>query len=160
MDKKEFWTTKVNKPEYFTVSFYHPDFGHYRLVDAQFSTINLGGNDYTPVNMKINKPEIGKDPTSSFSTSFSRYVVGRAFKQALNKISSAGRFIPTQATYTHWTGTTTADIAFSIDLWLSDKGGVVFGKEAVTIKATDDNPMRLDVSSIFTIEEFTGLELT
>lgn len=158
MNKKEFWTTKVNKPEYFTVTYYHPDFGYYRLVADQFDTVNLGGNDYRPTSMTINKPDIGKDPVSSFSVSFSRYVVGRELKQALNKVSTAGKFVPIKATYTHWTSPT--DIAFSIDLWVSDKGGITFNKESVTIKATDDNPMRMDISTIFTVEEFTGLEQT
>lgn len=160
MNKKEFWTTKVNKPEYFTVDYYHPDFGYYRLVDHQFNVVKLGGNDYIPCSMKINPPEISKDPVSSFSVSFSRYVVGRELKKALNKVSTAGKFIPIKATYTHWIGPSIDDIAFTIDLWVSDKGGIVFGKESVTIKASDDNPMRLDISSIFTIEDFTGLELT
>jgi len=160
MDKREFWSTKSVNPEYFTVTFYHSAFGYYRLVDAKFSDVTLGGNLFKACTMKINPPDIGKDPVSSFSVSFPRIVVGREFKQAMNKISLTGSFEPIKATYTHWIGATLSDVAFSIDLYVSDKGGIAFNGDSVTVKATDDNPMRLDVSTIFTIEDFSGLEMT
>lgn len=154
MSKETFWTQKPTTPEYWTITFYHAEFGYIRLVANQYADVTLGGNVYTACGMQIQPPDQSRDPDPVLTVSFSRIAVGRQFKQALSQITIGGRLMPISVNFSRWAEGLTVE---SFDLYVADDSGVSFNNDGVQVKAVDDNSLRYDVSRIYNIEEYTGL---
>jgi hypothetical protein len=159
MTKQVFWSTKSRLAEYDTVEFDHDDFAApIRLVANQFEDVTLGGNLHTACRMDVTPPEQSTDPTATMTISFPRIVVGRQFKTALRQITDAGRMSAIAVTYRHWIGTDLTTPVIEHQLWVSSEAGVVFNSDIVSVKATELNPMRSDVSIMYNPDIWTGLQ--
>jgi len=159
MDKKTFWATKSPLAEFHAIVFDHPSFGGpFRMVANQFQEVTLDGFVHAPAPMSINPPDLKGDSQPKLSMTFPRQVVGRAFKRQLRLIQASGSREPISVVYSVYLGVTAgAQVVWRF--YVGDDGGVNFSKDAVTIKASDDNPMRRQVAPIYTPDVFTGLEL-
>lgn len=153
----EFWTQKKRRPEYHCMTFSHSSWSApIRLVINQYSNITLNGNVYTATSAEITPPSQNADDAATASISFPRQVVGREFKQALQSIVSAGKITPITATYEHFIDGITAPVR-SQRLWVSESGGILWNATTVSVKCTDKNPLRRDISTKYDVDIFTGL---
>lgn len=159
MDRATFWATKSPLPEFHAVVFEHPAFSDvFRLVGNVFEPVTLGGSVHQPAPMTIQPPEQTSDATPAMTLNFPRAALGRQFKAELRRVVAAGSRDPIRVTYAVYLGDTSApQVAWG--LYVSDKGGISFNAEAVTVKATLDNPMRRAVAPIYDPAVFTGLEI-
>lgn len=158
MDKRTYWATKSPLPEYHSIIIEHPSFdAPFRLVANQFEEVTLGGEVHTPTSMSIKQPDRQSDAQPKLTLSFPREVVGRDFKQQLQKINRATP-APLKVKYAVYLGDqVTPQITW--DLFASDSAGIAFSNTSVSINATVDNPMRRDVGPIYDPSVFTGLAL-
>lgn len=159
MDKATFWATKSPLPEYHAIVFEHPAFdAPIRLVANQFADVVLGGQVHTAVAMTIQPPEQRGDSQPRLTISFPRQVVGRRFKQQLDRVSAYGAPASISVTYAVYLGDTDApQITWS--LYVSDGNGVTFTADSVQVRAADDNPMLRSAAQIYDPSVYTGLEL-
>lgn len=159
MDKLEYWATKSSLPEYEAVVFTHPAFSApIRLVANKFATVTLGGQPHTPVPMQVKPPDQAGGSQPRLTLSFPRAVVGREFKRQLALVAAAGSQAPIAVTYSLYLGDTAApQVTWS--LYVADASGVVFGRDAVQLTATDDNPMRRPATLVYDPSVWTGLEI-
>lgn len=159
MDRREFWATKSPLPVYQTVVFEHPAFdAPIRLVAEQFAPVALGGFEHRPVQMTLKPPDQTGDANGRMTIAFTRYVVGREFKQQLGLIRASGSQAPIRCTYSLYLDDLTTP-AQSWVLYVAEAGGITFTPETVQVLATTDNPMRRNVARIYDPAIFTGLEL-
>lgn len=159
MDKRQFWSTKSPLPEFHSISFEHPAFeAPFRLVANQFEPVTLAGAVHTPAPMTIQPPEQTTEATPTLTLSFPRGIVGREFKRQLRRITAAGSRAPIVVTYAVFLGDTSAP-QVTWRLYVAEAGGVSFSADAVSVKATLDNPLRRAVAPCYTPDVFTGLEL-
>jgi hypothetical protein len=159
MDKRQFWATKSPLAEYHAVEFDHPSFeSPIRIVANQFAPVTLAGEEHMPAPMTIKPPEQSADARVRLQIGFPRAKVGQEFKLRLRQVTDAGLQDPISVTYSVYLGTTDAP-QLTWELYVSDANGVAFGREAVQVTATDDNPMRRAVAPIYDPADFTGLEI-
>jgi hypothetical protein len=158
MDKAEFWTTKRREPEYMTIQFDHASFSApVYLVANEWGVITLGGIDYTGCPMKITPPDQAKDPIASMTIAFPRPIVGREFLQRIEAMTEATIMQPITVTFRHWiTGAALPVTEFV--LFASPENGIAFQAGMVQVTATDENPMRADVSIVYDVDIWTGLQ--
>jgi len=158
MSKAEFWSTKRREPEFLTVQFDHASFDSpIRLVANEYGSVTLGGQTYTGAAMKITPPDQAKDPIASMSVSFPRPIVGREFLQRIRQIDESTIMQPVTVTFRHWI-TGSASPVTEYVLYASAEAGIAFQGGMVQVTATDQNPMRANVSAIYDVDIFTGLE--
>ena len=153
--QREFWAQKPVTPVYETITFAHSELGTIRLVNGVFDTVALGGDLFYPAKMDVSVPAQGRDPIPKLRVSFPRISAGRQFTVALAALTVAGRREPITVTYQQWIdGTVTS----SFTLWVTDDEGVSMNADSITVVASDDNPMRRNVSIIYSVDVWTGLE--
>ena len=159
MDRREFWTTKSPQPQFQAVVFEHPAWAQpFCLVADQFEPLTLGGQVHQPAPMTVKPPDQTGDATAKLTLAFPRNVVGREFKKQLAIIRAAGSRSPIRCWYRlYLIDLTTPAIEWA--MFVSDAGGVTFGKDSVQVTATLDNPMRRSAGPVYTPDVFTGLEL-
>lgn len=159
MDKETFWATKSPLAEYRAIVFDHPSFdGPFRLVANQFEPVTLDGHVHAPTAMSISPPEQKGGAQPKLSLNFPRQVVGREFKRQLALIQASGSRAPISVLYSVYLGVTSgAQVVWRF--YVGEDGGVSFSRDSVTVRASDDNPMRRQVAPIYTPDVFTGLEL-
>lgn len=159
MDRREFWATKSTEPVWHAVVFTHSELpAPFRLVANQFEPVTLGGFVHTPVPMSVRPPEQAGNAAPRMAITFPRQVVGREFKRQLRAIAATGSREPIVVTHNIYFGDPdTPQVTWT--LYASDQDGVAFSKDAVQVTASDDNPMRRSVATIYDPSVFTGLAL-
>lgn len=159
MDRAEFWSTKSVLPVWHAVEFNHPEMVEpFRLVANQFAPVTLSGEVHTPVPMSIQPPEQSGSAPPKLTITFPRAVVGREFKRQLRLIAASGSREPITVTHSIYFGDVSApEVTWT--LYVGEQNGVSFGREAVQVAASDDNPMRRGVAIIYDPSVFTGLAL-
>lgn len=155
--QREFWTTKNPAREYDVVIFEHYEFEQpVRLVLNEHKIQIFQGKEFIPVAAKLSKPEQGGDPISSVSIQFSRIHVGDKFKEVIRKITPFGWAKPIKMIVQQYSELDMNNPSQHWQLFVAEDG-VRFNRNSVDIKASDDNPMIMNVSSIYTIEDYPGL---
>ena len=159
MDRREFWATKSTQPVWHAIVFEHSELpAPFRLVANQFEPVTLGGFVHTPVPMTVRTPEQSGNAPPRMTVAFTRQVVGREFKRQLRHIAATGSREPITVTHNIYFGDPdTPQVTWT--LYASDQGGVAFDRETVQVIASDDNPMRRSVATIYDPSVFTGLVL-
>lgn len=158
MDKAEFWSKKPpGEVEYEAVVFDHPDFtAPFRLVANEFEEVTLSSQVHTPAAMQVKRPEVNTDGQPKLVLGFPRQVVGTTFKDQLRLINAAGSVDPITVDFAIYTGDVSAPTV-TWPMFISDAGGIAFGRDTVQVTATLDNPMRRRVAPVYTPQTFTGL---
>lgn len=155
-EQRAFWSTKNPAAEYETVTFTHPEIGAVRLVANCYFSQTFSGEEFTPVAARVKKPQQGRDPVASITIEFPRAVVGDQFNQWVKSISAVGWFTPVEFHYRLFTELNRDTPQQEWRLWVTEEG-IATNRQSVRITASDDNPMMLGVSTIYTVEEFPGL---
>lgn len=158
MSKAEFWSTKRREPEFVTIQFDHASFSEpVYLVANEWGKVTLGGIEYTGCPMKVVPPDQAKDPIASLTVSFPRPVVGRDFLQRIMAITESTIMQPVVVTFKHWITGSVAPVTEFV-LYASAEDGIAFQGGVIQVTATDENPMRANVSMLYDVDVFTGLE--
>ena len=157
MDRREFWATKAVVPVWHAVVFSHPAMAApIRLVANQFEPVTLSGQAHTPAPMSVQLPESSGSASPKLTVSFPRQVVGREFKRQMAIIAASGSREPITVELSIYYGSTAAPDS-SWTLYVAEQGGITFGRDAVQVVASDDNPMRYSVALIYDPVVFSGL---
>lgn len=153
--QREFWAQKPVRQVYETIQFAHSAIGSIYLVSNVHQDVSLGGTLYTATRMDISRPAQGRDPIPRLRMAFPRIIVGQQFAVALKRIETSGVLEPIAVTYKLWIDGTVIN---EITLWVDDQDGVSMDAKNVTVTAADDNPMRRNISIIYDVATWTGLE--
>lgn len=159
MDCDEFWATKSTLPVWHAIVFDHPELAApIRLVANQFEPVTLSAAVHTPVPMTVRTPEQSGSAPPRLTVAFPRQVVGREFKRQLRAIAASGSREPIEVVHNIYFGDpATPQVTWT--LYASDQTGIAFDRETVQVTASDDNPMRRSVATIYDPSVFTGLAL-
>lgn len=154
----EFYASKRKEAEYHCITLSHPDFdAPYRLLADQYANVTLNGNEYKAAAMTIGLTDSDAE-NPAVSIGFPRLVVGREFAEQKKKITLSGRMEPIEVKYEKFIPTVQSVPVRKRTLYAVDSGGIVTSPESITIKAGRVNKMTMDVSSIYDVSVWTGLE--
>ena len=143
-----------------TVEFYHSGFGTHRLINGfKDKTLTLESGaprnagqavSFRAIALDAPWPAQQEEPRISININIAR--VGSELKSEIKKIVGFGAFEPIQVVWRAYLSTdTTAPVAV---FYLY--GDVSMDGEAVTITASDENPLAKRISRILTTTDFPG----
>lgn len=159
-EQRAFWSQKNPAAEFDTITFHHPAFvSPVRLVANVFSDMTFAGNVYRACSMEVKKPEQGKDPISSIDVKFARPVVGDEFKAIIRSLDPFDWMTPITLQLMQFTELNTETPIQNWSLFVTEDG-VRVSRDSLSVQASDDNPMILNVSQIYTLESYPGLANT
>ena len=153
MKLREYRSQRPMRTFYETIQFYHPSFGNIHLVSLQIEPKVLGGAEYQPCNFELAESQQSKTPIIDASVKFSR--VAQDFKQQLKLWRSSARMTPIVATFRLFDS---ADKDNPISEWSLYVKDCSLDSESVTITLSMNNPLNKNITKIYTMEEFPGLE--
>jgi hypothetical protein len=159
--QREYWSKRpADVLQFFTVEFFHPDFGFIRLVQDQFSDriLDVDGTPETFQAAAMEIPQVtnqSTDSTQAGSISFGR--IGTQVRQKLLLITPLGAInFPIQVKIRQYQdGVTTA--IYERRLFVN-KNGITINADAVTVQLSVDNPAKLaNEGAFYDPEVWTGL---
>lgn len=121
--------------------------------------MTFAGNVYRACSMEVKKPEQGKDPISSIDVKFARPVVGDEFKAIIRSLDPFDWMTPITLQLMQFTELNTETPIQNWSLFVTEDG-VRVSRDSLSVQASDDNPMILNVSQIYTLESYPGLANT
>lgn len=138
---------------YDTIQFSHPSFDDVHLVSLQIEPKTLGGVEYQPANFELSGSQQSKTPIIDASVKFSR--AAQDFKQKLKSWRSFSRMEPIVATFRMFDSANTETTMSEWSLYAKDAS---LDSESVNVTLSMNNPLNKNISFIYTMEDFTGLE--
>ncbi|WP_392565803.1 hypothetical protein RHO15_09575 [Utexia brackfieldae] len=155
--QREFWNTKDPSEQFDVIVFEHSRFAEpIRLVLNQYTSMIFNGEEYIPAAGKLEKPNQEADLIPTATLQFPRIHIGDIFKQYTQIISAFGWNESITMRLMEFTELDMNTPTKSWTLYVAPDG-IRLSKTTVQIKATDYNPMSLNISTIYTIEEYKGL---
>lgn len=144
--QREYWNTRpADILQFFTVEFFHPDFGYVRLVQDQFSDkiFDVDGTPETFQAVAMKLPSVTNQSTDSTRAgviSFGR--IGTQFRQKLFMITPFGAITyPIQVKIRQYEYGVTSAI-YERRLYVN-KNGITINADAVSVQLSVDNPAKL-----------------
>ena len=127
-----------------TIEFYHPAFGHYRVVNNLFRPATFGGNAFEPA----------QDGTAVISMTITFVAATEHVRQTLKSWRGAARMTPIKCLYQQWDAIGDASSLKDWTLYVND---ISADASNVTVTAGKTNPLTLANSIIFTTKDYPGL---
>lgn len=150
---REVKSQRPNQILYDTMTFYSPVFGYVRLVNRQIFPKTFAGQIYQPCRMEVIESQQSSTPVIDCSVKFGR--LAQDFKQQLKLWKGYSRLTPISATYQRFDA---RDMNTPLKPWTLYVSDVSMDGNDVTCSLTLKNPVNNNVSRLYNIEEFPGLQ--
>lgn len=138
---------------YDTITFYHPSFGHVRLVDKQFFEKTLGGHIYAPARFEIEESQQSGTPVIDATVKLGR--LSSDVKALMKQWTGAARLTAITATRQIFDS---GDVSAPIKSWQLYVKTVDIDSDAASVSLAVTNPLNNNVGRLYDPAEYTGLQ--
>lgn len=135
-----------------TIEFYHPAFGHYRVVNKLFQKATFGGNLYQPAAFDITEPS--QTSTSIIMMAITFMQGAEEVRNTLKTWRGAARMTEITCKYQQWNAIGDVEPMKTWSLFVKD---VAADGTNVTVNSGKTNPLTLANPIIYTTKNYPGL---
>lgn len=156
-EQRAFWSQKNPAAEFDTITFNHPAFSEpVRLVANVFTDMVFASKTYRACSMELSKPEQGKDPVSSIGAKFARPQVGDEFKSIIRQLDPFDWLTPITLQLMAFSENDLNNPLQNWTLFITEDG-VRLSRDTIQVQASDDNPMVMNTSQRYDLDNYPGL---
>lgn len=150
---REIKSRRPNRILYDTITIYSATFGYIRFVADQVFPKTFAGQIYQPCRMEIAESQQSSTPVIASTVKFSR--MASDFKQQLKQWKAYGRIEPIQFTRQRFDAD---DMNTPLKAWTLFVSDTSLDANDVTVSLTIKNPLNANISLLYNVEEFPGLQ--
>jgi len=150
---REYRQQRPTRGLYDTITFYHPSFGHVRLVNKQFFEKTLGGQAYTPARFEIEESQQSGTPVIDVTLKLGR--LSADVKSLMKQWKGAARLTAITATRQIFDS---ADVSSPIKSWQLYVKTVDIDTDSASITLSMTNPLNNNIGRLYDPVEYTGLQ--
>ena len=138
---------------YDTITFYHPSFGYFRLVDNKFFLKSLSGKTYTPASFEIEESQQSGTPVIDATVKLGR--LSSDIITLMKQWKGAARLTAITATRQIFDS---GDMSVPIKSWQLYVKTVDIDADAASVTLSVTNPLNNNIGKLYDPSEYTGLQ--
>jgi len=149
---REYKAGRPNRIMFETVEFYHPAFGHVRLVNNQVFAKTLGGEEYEPSQFELTESQQSNTPVIDSTLKFSQ--LSTEFKQKLKAWRGYARIVSITCTIRRFDA---LNLNTPANSWMLYVSNCSLDGTDVNVSLSMTNPLNKNIARPYDPAEWRGL---